>query len=165
MNKLTSTLAGLALVAGASVAPAFAQGAFLPSSSGTFSFVGSSFAVNGITASYYNFATNTLYTGTANITGGTAQAAHPDSYDFSTLTFTDGTYNLTDIGTAALTFTGTAPTQLVSVSAGNGFNNSFKFGQYKVPAVPETSTVASFGVLLALGGVALLRRKSVKNAA
>ena len=34
-----------------------------------------------------------------------------------------------------------------------------------VQAVPEASTVVSFGALLALGGLAVLRRKSVKNAA
>jgi hypothetical protein len=176
MNKITSTLTGLALVAAASVAPAFAGGGFSPSGTGTFTATPTSFTLSGVSASYFDFTAGALYTGTASVIGGTQEVAHPTAFDSSVLSFT-GTetfpaagatngFSFTDSGTAVLTFTGSGASQVVTVSGGKGFSNSFKFGDYPDPAaVPEASTVASFGVLLALGSLAVLRRKSVKNAA
>ena len=174
MNKITSTLTGLALVAAASVAPAFAGGGFSPSGTGTFAFTPTSFTLSGVSASYFDFSAGELFTGTASVIGGTPEAGTPTAFDSSVLSFT-GTetfpaagatngFSFTDSGTSVLTFTGSGASQVVTVSAGKGFSNAFKFGDYPA-AVPEASTVASFGVLLALGGLAVLRRKSVKNAA
>ena len=175
MNKTISTFAGLALVASAGIAPAFAGGAFSPSASGTFTATPTSFTLTGVSTSYFDFSSGILYAGTAKVVGGTAEIGNPNAFDGSTLDFT-GTETFptpsptiftlpTDIGTAVLTFTGAGPSQVVTVSAGKTFSNAFKFGDYKDPApVPEASTVASFGVLLALGSLAVLRRKSAKNA-
>ncbi len=157
MNKITSTLAGIAIVAAASIVPASAQ-AFLPSNSGTFSFVGAdSFSLTGISTKFVDFSTGTITSGIASVTGGINTPALPNVYSGATLTFSNPAF--TDSGDAVLTFTGGK----VTVSSGTGFKDAFKFTA--TAPVPEASTVVSFGALLALGGLAVLRRKSVKNAA
>ena len=60
-------------------------------------------------------------------------------------------------GSTAQTFTKTG-----NVSGGYKANGG---GSFNGAVVPEASTVVSFGALLALGGLAVLRRKSVKTAA
>ena len=59
-----------------------------------------------------------------------------------------------------------------SAFTGTGHTDDFQLGPYSAPTnggpvnpVPEASTVVSFGALLTLGGLAVLRRKSVKNVA
>ncbi len=157
MNKITSTLAGIAIVAAASIVPASAQ-AFLPSNSGTFSFVGAnSFKLTGVATKFVDFSTGQIYTGTAYVFGGTNSAALPNVYTGADLVFASPL--VFDTGAAVLTFSGGK----VTVSSGSGFKDAFKFTA--TAPVPEASTVVSFGALLALGGLAVLRRKSVKNAA
>ena len=64
MNKLTTTLAGLAFVAAASVAPAFAQGNFFTIGPITFSFTpANSFTVSSIPVTF-----NPEFCGAANTT-------------------------------------------------------------------------------------------------
>ncbi len=171
MNKFTSTLAGLALVAGASIAPAFAQdnGGNLFAPPGTFSFVTNSTGM--LTASGSGETFNTL-------TGPTASFA-PVSF---TLTgqlvagtiFNLTSFNVTSNGTTVDSLDGNSGLLFVASSAPGGgqFLSSIgasrggtTFNLVNAP-VPEASTTVSFGVLLALGGLAVvLRRKGVKNAA
>ena len=164
MNKLTTTLAGLAIVATASIAPAFAQGAFFATSPFTFSFTpASSFTLSAIPVVYNPISGAPQSTGFLTLSGGKEEGTSV-LYDNTTLTFT---------GTAG-TFTDLIP-QTTVVPLGNGSFSIASVGatakgdQYNlVPGapVPEASTVISFGALLALGGLAVLRRKSVvKNAA
>ncbi len=169
MNKITSTLAGLALVAGASVAPALAQGnLFAPP--GTFTF---------------SFPTATTFLATSNPTvgfnpGGAANTTAAFSLtgtQISGVLYQVTLLTVTPAGGAAFTETGTSgaggsPFLFTAVPVGSTLSvasvgaaadgTTFNL----VNPVPETSTVVSFGALLALGGLALVaRRKSVKNAA
>ena len=168
MNKLATTLAGLALVAGASVAPAFAQGAFdnigLPVFVFTFAPAGGFSAINQ-TVNYNPVAggLGTQGTGLLTLTSSTGSA--------SSLIFSNTTLSFSQGGTTL--FTDTVPTTTI-VPLGNGnfsiasVNGTASGDQYNLTAapVPEASTVISFGALLALGGLAVLRRKSLaKNAA
>lgn len=178
MNKITSTLAGLALVATASIAPAFAQ-ALTP---GTFTFAGGP----------------TPFSFSAGTPGGISLTAIPVLFNavsgansMGTLTLSGGTEQFGAIGTVG-TFTGVTET-FVSTSGplvgfsemGTAFVSQRSASTYDIASdtttfttsgtsfdlvpgspVPEASTVVSFGALLALGGLAVvLRRKGVKNAA
>ena len=164
MNKLTTTLAGLALVAAASAVPAFAQGSFT-SPSFTFSFApANSFTVANQMVTYNPFGTTTTSTGFLTLTGGTEIGTAP-VYSGTVLSFSPtlgGTPTVTDtipfvtlVSTPAGYMLGGGPTTANnSVNLVNG------------APVPEASTVLSFGALLALGGFAVLRRKTaVQNAA
>ena len=172
MNKLTTTLAGLALVAGASIAPAFAQGAF--SDLGTtppfvFSFIGtgagSSFSAISQAVNYNALGTTGSTPGFLTLTGG-AEIDGSVVYQNTNLSFS------TTKGGPALFTDVIGLTTVVPLTGGNysiaSVNASASGNQYNLTAapVPEASTVISFGALLALGGLAVLRRKSVaKNAA
>ena len=171
MNKFTTTLAGLALVAGASIAPAFAQGTITSPASFTtpgpfvFSFAPSTFSVINQAATYNPLSTSTMpLTGLLSLTGG-KEVGTSNFYTNTLLTFTSGSTTFTEdsftsivsqnplTGLYTITNAGTQPSGDTYVLA-NG------------APVPEASTVISFGALLALGGLAVLRRKSVaKNAA
>ena len=166
MNKLATTLASLALVAGASVAPAFAQGAF--SNFGgtpfvfTFSPAGGFSAVNQLVN--YNPVAGGLGTQGTGLLTLTSTSNTGVVFSNTTLSFSQGGTTL---------FTDTVP-QTTIVPLGNGnfsiasVNGTARGDQYSLTAapVPEASTVISFGALLALGGLAVLRRKSLaKNAA
>lgn len=164
MNKLTTTLAGLALVAGASIAPAFAQGSFFATQPFTFTFSPSSFSLVSIPVTYNPFGGGASSTGALTLTGG-KQEGTSVIYDNTNLLFTNATTSFTDvIGQTTVVNLGNGSYSIASVGA------TAKGDQYNlVPgapaAVPEASTVISFGALLALGGLAVLRRKSVaKNA-
>jgi len=170
MNKITSTLAGLAIVAGASIAPAMAQGNFTNNNAPfTFSFVpGTSFSVNSLPATFNPSGTGAPVVGTLSITGtgGTAMNF------FQTVSLI---FNPTAGGTLAdNTFLSGAfvtrnPLTGLFGIASNGTSivgNSFNLAPGTASPVPEASTTVSFGALLALGGLAVvLRRKGVKNAA
>jgi hypothetical protein len=167
MNKVTTTLAGFALLAAATVAPAFAQGDFTQIDGGfTFSFTpANSFTVNTL-VNYNPFGTaGNTSTGTLSLAGGTLASG-------STTRYTN----------TALSFTGTGGTPSFTDTIANVFINNNGDGTYLISSartpmgdslnltggapVPEASTVISFGALLALGGLAILRRKSsVQNAA
>ena len=175
MNKFTTTLAGLALVAGASIAPAFAQGNFSTPGPFLFTFIGtpgtagSSFLIDAIPVSYAAFGTSVVTTGNLTLFGGSEIDGGP-LYSGVKLSFvpTGGT-------TATVTDSFAYTIEGNTVADGYGFANfnkgvdgsNFNLLQgHTAPAVPEASTVISFGALLALGGLAVLRRKSVaKNAA
>ena len=163
MNKLATTLAGLALVAGASIAPAFAQN-FSANGPFTFTFSPTVLAVNNIAASYNQVSGPTIL-GTLSLTGG--KSTNGTTFTGNTLTFT---------GTSGGTFTDTETNVTAFVNSfGNGtflISGAVPTGTFTLlpgtatAPVPEASTVISFGALLALGGLAVLRRKSVaKNAA
>ncbi len=181
MNKITSTLAGIAVVAAAGIVPAFAAPMVLGTVSsppGTFSFTNtgsgaaSTISVTGAGATYNPslLAPDPLATSlTTFMLNGTFVSANGGVNFYNATSFT-GTDNL---GTAlsdsfsgagdSLVFS-TAPAfpsgfQVNSQAADQATQLAINLG----PApVPEASTVISFGALLALGGLAVLRRKSVK---
>ena len=168
MNKITSTLAGLAVVATASIAPAFAQGAlntgpggqaftFTPGAAGlvtvssiapvTFNPTGSAVATTAAFSFMGTLISGSLYSvnpGTFTITPtGGSTFTEPSALSFIVATLPSGNRFVGSIG---------------STTDGTSFNLT--------SPVPEASTVVSFGALLALGGLALVvRRKGVKNAA
>lgn len=160
MNKITATLAGLALAAGASVAPAMAQGnLFTPP--GTFSFTaaagaGGVFSALG-TGATFNPLTGTPVTGVAFTLTGT-RIDSSNIFNLGTLTVTNGTTTLLTEGPGAMSqFTG--PFQFAVNSLANGgtaiasvgaATDGTTFNLVQAP-VPEASTTASFGLLLALG--------------
>jgi len=163
MNKLsrtlTGTLAGLAVVAAAGLAPAFAGSGFIKQGNVPFNF--------------FDSATRTSEMGNLTLSGSGLEPGSSFVYDNTILDFTPNTGNgfvLDGISRVALSGTGSNETATVS-SVGNSFGQNFNFTLAGYPvnnvpaAVPEASTVLSFGALLVLGGVAVLRRKAVKNAA
>ena len=168
MNKFTTTIAGLAIVAAATVAPAFAQGNFFTTTPFTFAFApASSFTISKIAVTYNPFGGGNASTGLLTLAGGTQESGSSVIYDNTTLTFTDmngvNVFAPENIAMTTVVPLKNGSYSIASVGAtatGNTFN--------LVPGapVPEASTVISFGALLALGGIAVLRRKSVaKNAA
>ena len=166
MNKITSVLAGIAVAATASIAPAFAQGAF--TSTGPFTFTRTSTTASVLNAPVvFNPTGGTTSNGTAtlSLTGGTAGSPF---FSFATLTFTPTTgtgFTDTFNGGADLNLITGSSYQLVSAMPSLPVGGD-TFNLYPGSPVPESSTVVSFGALLTLGGMAVvLRRKGVKNAA
>lgn len=166
MNKITSTLAGLAIVATASTVPAFAQGnLFSPPGSFTFVSAGTAFSASGTNDTYNAIATPGNVVAAFTLTG--TEIGATNVYNLNTLVITpvSGTgYTYDPLAAGPLTFTFTNLPGIVTSIASNGADlkgNTFNL----VNPVPEASTVVSFGALLALGGLAVvLRRKGVKNA-
>ena len=171
MNKITSTLAGLAVVATASVVPAFAQGNLF-SPPGTFSFVTSGATLTA-TGSGETF--NPTAIGASPITPvsftliGSSIGGSTTFYNLTSLVITGSNVGGVGINTftenGPLTFSVVAPpsggTAISSIGAAR---DGTTFNLVAAP-VPEASTVISFGALLALGGLAVvLRRKGVKSA-
>ena len=175
MNKLTSTIAGLALVAAATVAPAFASaGIFQPNPAvgaplPNFTFTGSTYTLADAPVTYFSGSPAGVQTGFLTLQG-TTPVVNPLSttYNSTLLTFSStvgGPALFTEFGSSVVSLTPTVDS-FASVSAFTGIGNSgstIDRFQLDYSPVPETSTVASFGVLLALGSLAVLRRKSVKN--
>ena len=173
MNKITAILAGVATMAAVSVAPAFAQGNFTNLNTPfTFTDAGgtANMTISGIT---YNPFVGSTQIGTLNLTltGGVGGNTGLQTFTAANLTFTStGNPTIMDAtftnGADVIFSAGTAEITSVGKSTNNNSFNLYP-GTVSIPApVPETSTVASFGALLALGGLALVaRRKSVKNAA
>lgn len=179
MNKITTTLAGLALVAGASIAPVFAQtgsqGNFFTPGPFQFSFIGtpgtagSSFLVNAIPVTFNTLDTTGIKNGLLTLSGGKEIDGGP-LYSGVTLSFVPnggGAVTTDTFNFVALANTGTQGYGIANFGVGNsGSTFNLIQGMATPAAVPEASTVISFGALLALGGLAVLRRKSVaKNAA
>ncbi len=166
MNKLTSTLAGLALVAGASVAPAFAQGAFSNTTPFVFSFTPTSFTATNVLVNYNPVGGGSVSTGFLSLSGGTevGSSSFYQNVNLSFATTPGGTPAFTDVISAAnVPFNPIAGNYDI-----NSINASAKGDQFNLSAgspVPEASTVLSFGALLALGGLAVLRRKTVAKSA
>jgi hypothetical protein len=168
MNKITSTLAGLALVAGASIAPAFAQdnggNLFAPPGNFSFTTTGTGLSASG-TGESFNSATGGTTTPVSFTLMGTQVSGTVFSVtNFSvftgatTLDALDGNSGLLFVASINPTTGGQFISSIGASRGGTTFNLT--------NPVPEASTTVSFGVLLALGGLAVvLRRKSVKNAA
>ena len=167
MNKVTTILAGLAIVATTSIAPAFAQGNFTTNSPFVFSFSpANSFTAISQPVLYNAVGTTGFSNGFLTLMGGT-EVGTSVVYDNVSLSFSPtfgGMPTVTDIipMTTVVPLDGTGNYSIASV----GFTaKGDNFNVVGAP-VPEASTVISFGALLALGGLAVLRRKSiVKNAA
>ena len=170
MNKLATTLAGLALVAGASIAPAFAQGNFTANGPFVFSFVGtpgvagSSFAVNNISAFFNPTSGGASVLGQLSLTNG-KEVGTTSYYTGTSLSFTGGGTTIMDSGLTSIVTQNPMTGFFTITNAGTAPSGNTYVLANGAP-VPEASTVISFGALLALGGLAVLRRKSVvKNAA
>ena len=172
MNKLTATLAGMAAVAAVSAVPASAQtlGNFTATVPFTFTLSPTALSVNSIAATF-----NPMMTGAApemgllSITGGTAV---PNTSEFtgSTLSFTTGGTTVTQTVDAFVNPIGNGTDFISGFGLPTAFSGGFSFdlqpGTPNAAPVPEASTILSFGALLALGGLAVLRRKTaVKTAA
>ncbi len=169
MNKFTSTLAGLALVAGASIAPAFAQdnGGNLFAPPGTFSFMTTGAGALTATGSGETFNSltgattpNVSFTLTGQLVAGTI-------FNLTSLNVTSGGTTLDSLGgnSGLLFVASSAPGGGQFLSSIGASRGGTTFNLVNAP-VPEASTTVSFGVLLALGGLAVVaRRKGVKNAA
>jgi hypothetical protein len=170
MNKFTTTLAGLALVAGVSIAPAMANnGIFQPSgaASPVFSFTTTGYALYSAPVTYFSSAG--AVDGLLSLTGTGLETGSSYVYDNTSLFFTPtgGAAEALELGKSIVTFSGGDVTfsSFGTFTAGvPGTQTGDRYDLNYAP-VPEASTVVSFGVLLALGGLAVLRRKSVKTAA
>ena len=173
MNKITSTLAGLAIVATASIAPAFAQGTFTYSGGPT-AFTFSAGTPGGISLSaipvLFNAVSGANSTGTLTLSGGTEQfgaTGFVGTFTGVTETFvpTSGPLlGFSDTGTAFVSQR-SATTYDIASDTTTYTASGTSFDLVPGSPVPEASTVVSFGALLALGGLAVvLRRKGVKNA-
>ena len=181
MNRFTSALAGLALMATASIAPALAQG----TNPGTFTFPGpGTFSFTDTPAGFVNTTIPVVFnpmtagsvasTGTLTLTGGVEQfgaTGIAGTFTGVTETFTPNAGQtlaaFTDTGTvfvsqrSATTFDLASDTTTFTTSGTN-----FDLVPGTPGPVPEASTTVSFGALLALGVRAVaLRRTGVKNAA
>ena len=169
MNKITSTLTGLALVAAASVAPAFAQGnLFTPAGGGPFTITtsGSVATFSGV-ASYNPSGTTSTSTATFILSGTQVSAGSPlfTITTFGFLPTAPGSSFIMEPAGGLFTDV-TLPSGATSVSSVGAVSSDGTTFNFVTAPVPEASTVVSFGALLALGGMAVvLRRKGVKNAA
>lgn len=170
MNKITtSILAGVALAAIAA-APASAQNAFtnIGNTLPAFSFgPGNTTYSLANAAAAFNPSTGSSIAGNLSLMGSGLVAGSTYNYTTTALTFVPngGGTTLTETGPTNVTLFGNS----ITFSAlDGGFSGSGNTGDrlnlsYAAP-VPEASTVISFGALLALGGLAVLRRKSVSRA-
>ncbi len=175
MNKITtSILAGVALAAIAA-APASAQvpnsftnvGNTLPAFS--FGPNNSTYSLTKAAAAFNpgNGGTSTI--GTLSLMGSGLVAGSTYNYTTTALTFVPngGGTTFAETGPTNVTLFGNSVTFSALDGGFSGSGNTadrLNLAYQTVPAVPEASTVISFGALLALGGLALLRRKSVARA-
>ena len=166
MNKITATAAGLAIVAAASIAPAFAQGSFTTAGPFVFAFSPTnSFTVTNLPVAYNPFGGGAASAGFLTLSGGSGMGMGP-VFSNTNLSFSP------TLGGAA-TVTDVVPFSFVVPVPGNGYGissfgptaNQNSFNLRGGNPVPEASTVLSFGALLALGGFAVLRRKSAVQSA
>jgi len=167
MNKITTTLAGLAVVAAATVAPAFAQGNFFTNGPFVFQLApANSFTVNAVPVTYNPFGGTSATSGLLSLNSG-SEVGTSALYTGTNLTFVPNGGGATITDTFAYTaLVNTVTNGYGIASLGTGTLTGDTFNMLNGNPVPEASTVISFGALLALGGLAVLRRKSaVKNAA
>ena len=168
MKKITLALAGLALAASASMVPASANGVYVntPGSSTTFTFFPTTnYSLFTTPAKFIDFSTGTTTVGNLTLSGIGLEPGTSFVFDNTTLLFSAPGVSTIETGKSTLTFSGG---KISVTSFGPSFSGSGSTGDYvavSTAAVPEASTVVSFAGLLALGGLAVLRRKSVKNAA
>lgn len=166
MNKIISTFAGLALAAGAGVAPAMAQGnLFSPPGGFTFSGAGaSSFIATSGSVGFNPMGSTANTTASFALTGTQISGV---LYQVTSLVFTPfGAAAFTEVNPLQFTVIG-LPAGGLSVASVGAASDGTTFNL--VAPVPEAGTVVSFGALLALGGLSLVaarRRKiNVKTAA
>ncbi len=180
MNKIaTSLLAGVALAAFAAV-PASAQSTFSniagsPLPPFVFGAGNSTYSLTGANA-FYNPTTGASIAGTLSLSGSGLVAGSTYNYNTTNLVFTatDGSGTVfnesspTNVSIYTSPTTGATSTTFSALDG--GFSGSGHTGDrlnlsyVDTAPVPEASTVISFGALLALGGLAVLRRKSVVRA-
>ena len=158
MNKLTTTLAGLAFAAAVSIAPASAQ-TFTANGPFTFTVSPTAFTVTSIPATF-NPTTGPTTSGFLSLDGGTS--TNGTAFTGTILTFKTGSQTLSQSVDAFVNPIPDSSNDLISGFApATAFSSGFTFDLVGTPAaVPEASTVLSFGALLALGGLAAVRRKS-----
>ena len=130
---------------------------------------GSSFLGSAIPVTENTLDTTGVKTGLLTLSGGSEIGSGP-LYSGVTLSFVpnNGQPTVTDtFNFVALANTTSQGYGIANFGVGNsGSTFNLIQGMVAPAAVPEASTVISFGALLALGGLAVLRRKSVvKNAA
>ena len=172
MNKITSTLAGLALAATASVVPAFAQGnLFSPPGSFTFVTSGATLTATGSGETFNPIGTTMPITPVSFTLTGLSIGGSSTFYNLTSLVINGanvggaGVNTFTETG--ALTFSALAPPSGgVAISSIGAAADGTTFNLVSAP-VPEASTVVSFGALLALGGLVLVtaRRKKMNTSA
>ena len=171
MNKITSTLAGLAIVATASVVPAFAQGnLFSPPGGFSFTTMGSILTASGSNDSFNPLGSATTVNPVSFTLTGTLVSG--SIYSVTNYQVLDASSNILAVLTpgSGLTFVASTATNggqfISSIGASTAATGQQAGDTFNLVApVPEASTVVSFGALLALGGLAVvLRRKGVKSA-
>lgn len=160
MRKTTTVLAGLSILAAVSIAPASAQ-TFTNSAPFNFAYSPTTFTVSSIAATF-NPLVGSPVAGLLSISGGVSTDGI--SYSGSTLSFLTGSTTVSQTVSAFVFPSG--PSDFISgYATPTAFSSGFTFDLLggtpaAVPeAVPEASTVISFGALLVLGGAAVLRRK------
>ena len=168
MNKITSTLAGIALATGVGIAPAFAQAptpGFLftpPNGSSSFTFSGagtSSFIATSGSVGFNPSGTGATTTTSFSLTGTLISGS---LYQVTSLTFNPAG-GVPNIEVNPLQFTVfSLPSGAVSLASVGSATDGTGFNLLSAP-VPEASTVVSFGGLLALGGLALAAAKRKKT--
>ena len=192
MNKLTMTGAAAALALSALVLakPATAgSGTPVFTQTGASSFKFTDFSTGGDALSVTSLGTYMGTTGTLTVTSTFSGPEGSDGTYSSADALTTFSFNGTTIASnnmgklyfdtadPGLIFTGAngysfeafavgTSTKTLPFGIGNQETGSVTDAElFKNAPVPEASTVVSFGALLALGGLAVLRRKSVQNAA
>lgn len=159
MNKITSTLAGIAIVAAAGIVPAFAQGV-LTTPPGTFTFANNAgaFTATSTAPVTYNPVGGTQTTANFSLMG--TQIGTSSFFNSTSLTITPVGGSVFTEPTSIQFQVSTTPSGLTTINSTGAAPDGTAFNLAQ--PVPEASTVISFGALLALGGLAVLRRKSVK---
>jgi hypothetical protein len=165
-RTLLGATAALAALAGAAV-PASAQTTsrfFFSTAPFTFNFSDAAAATYSATDVPVSFLTTggATSTGTLSLSGSGFESGSHFVYDNTTLTFTPtGGTAITETGMSSLqTYMGNQ----YQISSIGPFSGGDQFILTNGSPVPEASTVVSTGALLALGGLAFLRRRAVKRA-
>ena len=164
MNKLTSTFAGLALAAGVSVAPAFAQGnLFSPPGSFTFSVpAAATFTASGI-GETFNPTTGSPVLNEGFLLIGSQVPGSTFLYNVTTFQVI-GPTSFSEPGPLQFTVF-SLPAGGVSIASVGAAADGTTFNLVGGSPVPEASTTASFGLLLMLGlGGLLVAAKRKKTA-
>ena len=180
MNKITSTLAGLALVAAAGITPALAQtGTFTFAGPGTFTFnmaPGAGFVPITVIPVVFNATSGPNSTGVLTLSGGMEQfgatgiaGTYTGVTEFFAPNAGQALGPFADVGTVFVSQRSAGTYDLASDTTtftASGTSFDLVPGVPGAP-VPEASTTASFGLLLALGlgGLAVAAKRKKAGAA
>ena len=171
MNKIT-LLAGVALAA-AAAAPASAQNGIFNSTTTTlptfaFGAGNSSYTLTNAPVTYFTGTGQAAVgtPGTVTLSGTGLVAGSQYTYASTTLSFTPSAgAGFTETGATNVNqYNGFTTFSAVGGTLSNGDRLNLSYSPLATPPVPEAGTVVSLGVLLALGGLAVLRRKSAVRA-